>query len=62
MKLVRLIKVRLTETYSRVRLGKHLSDMFPIKKGLKHGEVLSQFLLNFALDYAFMGIQVNQKA
>ena len=30
MKLVRLIKVCLPETYSRVRLGKNLSDRFPI--------------------------------
>ena len=29
-KLVRLIKMCLNETYSRVRLGKHLSDMFPV--------------------------------
>ena len=35
MKLVRLIKTCLTETYSRVRVGKNLSDMFPIRKGLK---------------------------
>ena len=34
MKLVRLIKMCLTETYSRVRVGKHLSDMFPIRNGL----------------------------
>jgi len=30
-KLVRLIKICLTETYSRVRVGKNLSDMFPIR-------------------------------
>jgi hypothetical protein len=30
MKLVRLIKVCLNETYSKVRIGKHLSDSFPI--------------------------------
>jgi hypothetical protein len=35
MKLVRLIKMCLSETYSRVRVGKHLSDTFPIKNGLK---------------------------
>ena len=34
-KLVRLIKMCLTETYSRVRVGKNLSDMFPIRNGLK---------------------------
>jgi hypothetical protein len=33
MKLVRLIKMCLTETNSRVRVGKHLSDTFPIKNG-----------------------------
>jgi hypothetical protein len=34
MKLARLIKMCLNETDSRVRLGKHLSDMFRIKNGL----------------------------
>jgi hypothetical protein len=34
-KLVRLVKVCLNATCSRVQLGKHLSDIFPIKKGLK---------------------------
>ena len=28
----------LTETYSRVRVGKSLSDMFPNRNGLKHGD------------------------
>ena len=35
MKLVRLIKMCLTETYSRVRVGKNLCDVFPIRNGLK---------------------------
>ena len=35
MKLVRLIKMCMTETYSRVRVGKNLSDRFPIRNGLK---------------------------
>jgi hypothetical protein len=34
-KLVRLIKICLTETYSRVRVGKNLSDRFPIRNSLK---------------------------
>ena len=38
MKLVRLIKVCLNETSTRVRVGKHLSDMFPIGNG--HKEML----------------------
>jgi hypothetical protein len=47
MKLLRLIKVFLNETYSRGRVGKHLSDMFPIMKGLKQGDALSPLLFNF---------------
>jgi len=31
MKLVRLIKMCLTETCSRFKLGKNLSDVFPIE-------------------------------
>jgi hypothetical protein len=38
MKLVRLIEMCLHETYSRVRIGKHLSDTFPIQNGLKQGD------------------------
>ena len=38
MKLVRLIKMCLKETYSRVWVGKHWSDMFHIKNGLKPGD------------------------
>ncbi len=33
MKLLRLIKMCMTETYRRVRVGKNLSDMFPIRNG-----------------------------
>ena len=47
-KLVRLIKVCLTETYSRVRVGKNLSEMFPIRNGLKQGDGLLPLLFNFA--------------
>ena len=35
MKLVRLIKMCLNEIYSRFRVGKYLSDIFPVKNGLK---------------------------
>jgi len=40
MKLVRLIKMCLNETYGTIQLVKHLSDMFPTKNDLKQGEVL----------------------
>jgi hypothetical protein len=34
------------------RIGKNLSDSFPIKIGLNQGDDLSQLLFNFALEYA----------
>ena len=60
MKLVRLIKVCLTETYSRVRVGKNLSDVFPIRNGLKQGDALLPLLFNFALEYAIRMVEVKQ--
>jgi hypothetical protein len=60
MKLVKLIKMCLNETYSGVQVGKNLSDMFPIRNDLKQGEILSPLLFNFVLEYAFRRVQVNQ--
>jgi len=60
MKLVRLIKMCLTETCSRVRESKNLSDMFPITNGLKQGDGLSPLLFNIALQYAIRKVQVFQ--
>jgi len=50
MKLVRLIKLCLNETYSRVREINNLSDLFPLTKGLEKGDALSPLLFNFALE------------
>jgi hypothetical protein len=47
-------------TYSKVCIGKHLSDSFPIQNGLKHGDALSPLLFNFALDDAIRKVQENQ--
>ena len=58
-KLVSLIKMYLTETHSRVRVGKNLSEMFPIRNDLKQGDALSPLLFNFALEYAIKRVQVN---
>jgi hypothetical protein len=38
MEVARLIKVCLKETYSKVCIGRHLSDNFPIQNGLKQGD------------------------
>ena len=43
-----------------VWIGKPLSDMFPIKNGLKKGDALSPLLLNRALQYAVTRVQVSQ--
>ena len=48
MKLVRLIKMCINETYSIIWVGKHLSDMFPVRNGLKQGDTVLALLFNLA--------------
>jgi hypothetical protein len=50
----------LNETYSKVRIGKHLSDNFPIPNGLKQGAALTPLLFNFALKYSIRRVYENQ--
>jgi hypothetical protein len=59
-KLVRLIKMCLNETCSKVRVGKLLSDKFPIQNGLKQGDALSPLLFSFTLEYAISKVQESQ--
>jgi hypothetical protein len=49
-KLVRLIKMCLNETCSKVYVGNLLSDKFPIHNDLKQGYALLPLLFNFALE------------
>jgi hypothetical protein len=42
MNLVRLIKMCLNETYRKVCISKHLSDMFPTQNGLKQDVLAPQ--------------------
>jgi hypothetical protein len=60
LKLVRLMKMCLNETYSRVQVGKHLSDMFLVRIGVKQGDALMPLLFNFALDCTIRRVQENQ--
>jgi hypothetical protein len=50
----------LNKTYSRVCIGKNLSDKFTVQNGLKQGDALSPLLLNFALEYAIRRVQEKQ--
>jgi len=50
MKVVKLIKMCLNETYTRVRVHNNLSGMFPIRNGFKQGGALKPLLFNFALE------------
>ena len=44
----------------QVQVGKNFSDMFPIRNGMKQGDVLSIFLFNLALDYTTRRVQINE--
>jgi hypothetical protein len=49
MKLLNLNNICLNEAHNKVRRGKHLSDKFPIKNGIKQGDALSLLTTNCVL-------------
>jgi retron-type reverse transcriptase len=51
----------LNETYSRVFIGKNLSDKCTIQNGLKQGDALSPLLFNFDLEYPIRRVQEKQE-
>jgi hypothetical protein len=44
--IIHLKKCQVNETYSKVHIGKYLSDTFPIQNGLKQGDALPPLLSN----------------
>jgi len=59
MKLAKLIKMFLNETYCRVWVSRHLSDV-SCQNGMKQGVALLPMSFNFAVECAFRRVQVNQ--
>jgi hypothetical protein len=60
MKLMRLIEVCIIQTYCKVRVGKCLSEIFPIQNDLKKGDALLSLL--FCLGVAFSIRKLQEKA
>jgi hypothetical protein len=49
----------LNGTNSKVRIGKTLSDAFPIHKGMKQGDIFSPLFFIFASQYCIRNAQEN---
>jgi hypothetical protein len=60
IKLVRLTKLCVNETYGKVRIGKHLSECHPIQNGVKQGDDLSPLLFSFSIEFAIMMVEENK--
>jgi hypothetical protein len=51
----------LNESYSKVCIGKHLSDAFPIQNGLKQGDAVSSLLFDFSLECTIRKVLENKR-
>ena len=56
-KLVRLIRMCLSGTKSRVRVGRQFLDTFEIHNALKQGDALPPLLFNFVLEHAIKSLE-----
>jgi len=61
MKLGRLTKMCLNETYSNFRIGKNLSDALPIQDNLKKRRCFIAIIFNITLEYAIRKVQETNK-
>jgi len=59
MNLVRPIKMYFIKTYSKVCIGKILSDAFPIHYDLKQGDAPSPLLFSCSFSYVIRKVQEN---
>jgi len=57
VKLIRLIKMCLNESYSKVHTDRNLVHAFSTQNGLKQGDTLSLLLFKFAVEYVIVKVQ-----
>jgi hypothetical protein len=51
----------LNKTYSRVCIGKNLSDKFTVQNGQKQGDAFSPLLFNITVEYAIRRVKENKE-
>jgi hypothetical protein len=61
MKQFRLIKMCLNKRYSKVCIGKSLSDAFPAQNGRKQGDALLPLTSIFTVEYTIRKVQENKE-
>jgi hypothetical protein len=57
MKLVRMTKICLNETYSEFHLGKDICNTLPIQNSVKQGDALLSLLFSLTLVYDIRKVQ-----